>query len=210
MILTEGGTMGDIYTLTQLPEDGNGNIYTNGITLGVENKLKKVGTVDPSGNLGWSNGFEYKGFNLSFLITARFGGVVLSSTQALMDQFGVSKTSAVARDNGGVPLNDGLFNAKTYYQTVGGGLTGMLSQYVYSATNVRLQEVVLQYQLPKKWFNNKVGINMSLTGRNLFMFYNKAPFDPESVASTGTYNQGLDYFMPPSMRSVGYSLTLKF
>lgn len=210
MILTEGGTMGDIYTLNQLKEDGNGNIYTDGITLSSVNKEQKVGTVDPSGNLGWRNSFEYNGLSLSFLITARFGGVVLSSTQAIMDQYGVSNTSAIARDNGGVPINDGMFNAKTYYQTVGGGMTGMLSQYVYSATNVRLQEVALNYQLPKKWFKNKVGISMSLTGRNLFMFYNKAPFDPESVASTGTYNQGLDFFMPPSMRSVGYSLTLKF
>ena len=44
----------------------------------------------------------------------------------------------------------------------------------------------------------------SLTGHNLLMFYNKAPFDPELTANTGTYYQGFDYFMPPSLRSFGF------
>ena len=47
-------------------------------------------------------------------------------------------------------------------------------------------------------------------GRNLWMIYNKAPFDPESIASTGNYYQGIDYFMMPSLRSVGFNLRLKF
>ena len=42
------------------------------------------------------------------------------------------------------------------------------------------------------------------------MIYNKAPFDPEATASTGTYNQGSDIFMMPSLRSFGFSLRLEF
>ena len=42
------------------------------------------------------------------------------------------------------------------------------------------------------------------------MFYNKAPFDPEITASTGTYYQGLDYFMQPSVRTLGFSVRLQF
>ena len=56
----------------------------------------------------------------------------------------------------------------------------MLSHYVYSMTNVRLRELTLGYDLPSKWFRNKVNMSVSFVGRNLFMFYNKAPFDPRS------------------------------
>mgnify|MGYP002554939865 FL=1 len=86
----------------------------------------------------------------------------------------------------------------------------MLSNYVYSATNIRLQELTLGYNLPKKWFNDKLNMTVSLIGRNLWMIYNKAPFDPESIAFTGTYFQGLDYFMQPSLRNVGFSVRMQF
>ena len=42
------------------------------------------------------------------------------------------------------------------------------------------------------------------------MIYIKAPFDPELTASTGTYYQGIDYFMQPSTRNIGFSVKLQF
>ena len=86
----------------------------------------------------------------------------------------------------------------------------MLSHYVYNMTNVRLRELSIGYDLPSKWFNDKLGMPVSLVGRNLWMIYNKAPFDPEITASTGTYYQGLDYFMQPSTRTFGFSVRLQF
>ena len=49
----------------------------------------------------------------------------------------------------------------------------------------RLQELSLGYTLPRKWFRNKMVLTVSFVGRNLWMIYCKAPFDPEAVASTG-------------------------
>ena len=86
----------------------------------------------------------------------------------------------------------------------------MLSHYVYSMTNVRLRELTLGYDLPSKWFRNKVNMSVSFVGRNLFMFDNKAPFDPEVTASTSTYYQGVDFFMQPSVRTLGFSVKLQF
>lgn len=51
---------------------------------------------------------------------------------------------------------------------------------------------------------------VSCVARNLWMIYNKAPYDPENTASTGTYFQGYDYFMQPSLRSVGFNVKLQF
>ena len=53
-------------------------------------------------------------------------------------------------------------------------------------------------------------ITLSLGGRNLWMIYSKAPFDPESVASTDNFYQGIDYFMMPALRNIGFSLSFKF
>ena len=47
-------------------------------------------------------------------------------------------------------------------------------------------------------------------GRNLWMLYCKAPFDPESVAGTGSYASGIDYFMQPSTRNLGFSVKVTF
>lgn len=210
-ILTEGGTMGDLYVKTALKRDQNGNVMieNNNVVLETLSEPKKVGSVLPSGNLGFRNDFNYKGINLGFMFSARFGGVVLSQTQAIMDQFGVSETTAIARDNGGVPVNNGVIDAQAYYTKVGGS-NGLLEDYVYDATNLRLQELSLGYTLPAKWFNDAVKINLSVVGRNLWMIYCKAPFDPEATASTGTYYQGLDYFMQPNQRSFGFNVKVQF
>ena len=85
-----------------------------------------------------------------------------------------------------------------------------MSDYIYKATNVRLQEVSVGYTLPSKWFNDVMKVNVSFVGRNLWMIYNKAPFDPEATASTGTYFQGIDYFMQPSLRNLGFSVKVEF
>ena len=210
MILKKGGSMSDIYA-TKLKQDLHGNILiTNGGVSAEENTFIKVGSAAPKYNLGFRNSFSWKGLELDFLIDARVGGEVISATQALMDQFGVSQQTADARDNKGVVVNKGKMDAEQYYGTVASGKTGLLAHYVYSATNVRLREMSLSYMLPSKWFGEKLNISLSLTGHNLLMFYNKAPFDPELTANTGTYYQGFDYFMPPSLRSFGFGVKVNF
>ena len=210
MILKEGGSMSDIYA-TKLKQDLHGNILiTNGGVSAEENTFIKVGSAAPKYNLGFRNSFSWKGLELDFLIDARVGGEVISATQALMDQFGVSQQTADARDNKGVVVNKGKLDAEQYYGTVASGKTGLLAHYVYSATNVRLREMSLSYMLPSKWFGERLNISLSLTGHNLLMFYNKAPVDPELTANTGTYYQGFDYFMPPSLRSFGFGVKVNF
>ena len=73
-----------------------------------------------------------------------------SATQGILDYYGVSEASATARDNGGIPINNGMVDAQKYYQTIGTGEGGYARYYLYSATNVRLQELSLNYTLPKK------------------------------------------------------------
>lgn len=192
--LYKGGSIGDVYATHRIKRDGNGNVFVS-----QEGKIEiesvdefKLGSILPKTNMGWSNNFSYKGVNLGMTLTARFGGIALSGTQSVLDQYGVSQVTANYRDTGGVPINHGYVDTEKYFDTV----KGYAAYYTYSATNVRLAELSLSYTLPKEWFRDKLRMTVGLVGKNLWMIYCKAPFDPEATASTqSNYYQSYDYFM---------------
>lgn len=212
-LLRAGGSIGDVYVNT-LRTDEHGAIYVHPsdyIVMPDHDNYVYAGSASPKFNVGWGNTLEWNRISLGFLFTARVGGVVVSNTQAIMDAFGVSKTSGIARDLGGALVNGKRIPAKEYYQVVGGGASGGIgANYVYSATNARLAELTLGYQVPSTVLGNRIkGLEVGFVGRNLFMLYSRAPFDPEVTANTGTYFQGIDYFMMPSLRNLGFSVKLK-
>ena len=211
--LVEGGSMGDIYTNRDFKRDNNGYISQDaktGLPTMVETEHRKIGSVLPKVNMGWRNSFTYKGFRLNVLLSGRFGGNVVSGTQAFLDRFGVSEYSAKLRDAGGVVINGRTITAKDYLGIVAAG-SGESDFYVYDATNIRLQEVSLEYTISRKKLHNIADVTLGLIGSNLAMIYCKAPFDPEQVASsTSTFYTGVDYFMQPSLRNIGFSLKVQF
>ena len=212
-ILKKGGTMGDLYTTSNLKYDENGYIQAdrngNFVTTDVGEEIY-LGSVLPDYNLAWRNDFSWKGAHLGILFTGRIGGICYSATQANMDLFGVSETSAAARDAGGVLINGReMVDPQRWYAAIA-SQSGLPHYYTYSATNFRLQELSVGYTLPRRWFRDVCSIDVSFVGRNLWMIYCKAPFDPEAIASTGNNYQGIDYFMVPSLRSLGFSLRVTF
>ena len=215
-LLKEGGTLGDLYSLVDYNYDSNGMIIINEDGTTTSNVITdakdyvKLGSVLPKANLSWRNDFRIQNFNFGFLVTARIGGIVYSSTQAVLDYYGVSEASAAARDAGGVFINGGdCVDANKWYSSVGGS-NPLPQEYTYSATNVRLQEASIGYTFPRKMLGDVCDLNISLVGRNLLMIYNKAPFDPEAVATTGNYYQGIDHFMMPALRNFGFNVRITF
>lgn len=214
VILKKGGSLGDIYADTFFKKDSQGyvDIKEDGSKSMETTDPVYLGRITPDFNLGWYNQFSYKGFGLSILVNGRFGGVVTSSTQAILDRFGVSKDSAIARDNGGMTLpGQGQIDAKEYYRMTGTGEYHTSGYYCYDATNVRIQELTLSYKFPNRLFKDIVkDLTVSFIANNPWMLYCEAPYDPELTPSTGTYGQGNDYFMQPSVRSFGFGLKFKF
>ena len=212
-LLKKGGSLGDLYSTADLRRDSRGNIYVDadGKVVGNTTNVKdiKLGSVFPKANLAWRNDFNYGNFNFGFMLSARLGGIVYSATQAYMDYYGVSEATAAARDFGGVVVNGDLIDAENWYSVVA-GQGGLPQYYTYSATNFRLQEVSIGYTIPKAKLWNIADVTVSLVGRNLWMIYCEAPFDPEAVATTGNYYQGIDNFMMPGTRNLGFNVRLKF
>ena len=212
--IVNGGDLTDIYVRT-LATGEHGEIYVDPQDHSIratDNEYVLAGHASPNYNLSWGNSFSWKGFNLGFLFNYRHGGVAVSLTESLMDAYGTSVRSAEARDAGGVVVNgiNGI-TPQAYFQTISSTTTTIASQYVYSATNLRLSELTFGYDVPIAKFVPWIkAMNVSFVAHNLWMLYCKAPFDPELTASTGTYNQGIDYFMQPSTRTLGFSVKLKF
>lgn len=216
VVLKKDGHYGDLY-VRQLKRDDSGKpvINENGEpVLGGDgiNDMKYVGDMTPRTTMGWSNTFNYKDFTFSFLIDGKFGGKVLSMTEATLDGWGVSERSGAARDAGKVVVDGVSFDAQKFYRKT--GATNFNSSYanelyLYDATNVRMREMSLGYT-----FRNLLGYGKNLTasliGRNLFFFYKDAPMDPDVSLGTGNGWQGADMFALPSSRSIGLNLKLNF
>ena len=212
-ILKKGGTLGDLYTTSSIASNQHGYVEIDNegkpLMIETDNEIL-LGTVFPKYNLAWRNDFTFAGLHLGILFSGRIGGICYSATQANLDLYGVSEASAAARDAGGVLVNGrDWVDPQKWYQSLG-SQSGLPQFYTYSATNFRLQEVSLGYTLPRKWFRNVLSATVSLVGNNLWMIYCKAPFDPESVATTGNNYQGIDYFMMPSLRRIGFNVKLNF
>lgn len=205
VILREGGTLSDIYTNHRLVRNADGRLVMK------ETEYEYAGQLEPKGNMGWSNSFGWKGVSLSFVITARFGGKTYSATQGILDYYGASEASARARDEKGVIWEGNRYDPQEFYRAISTAQGGHGAYYLYDATNIRLQELSIQYTFPRKWFKDKAGLTLGFTARNLWMIYCKSPFDPELTgAAADNYYQGVDYFMMPGTRDLGFNVRLTF
>jgi hypothetical protein len=220
--LTEGEPFGTIQGWKpirndkgQLVLDASGSIQKYADANG--NNWVNIGNSNPDYMLGFSNNFKYGNYHLNFTIDGRFGGQVLSMTQAIMDINGVSKASGDARNAGGVTIDavmpDGTavtkMDANKYYSSIG-GRNGLSSEYMYSATNLSLRELSLGYTFHLAENKALKSASVSLVARNLFFFYKDAPFDPNISLSTGNGLQGVDVFGMPSTKSIGLNLNVTF
>ena len=227
VIYQKGGAIGDIYA-GDFMRDANGHIV---LTAKGEPTFDKTGSNDRFlGNMnskwqmGWTNTFNYKEFQLSFLINGRIGGKVLSLTESYLDYIGASERTEAARlsaernnivatNYGNVPgmeLNDGsgrIVPIQSYYQAL--GASSNPSTYLYNGTNFRLRELSLGYTF-RDLFGQNRNLTLSFIARNLFFIYKDAPTDPDVSLSTQNGLGAFESFNMPSSRSFGFSLKANF
>jgi TonB-linked SusC/RagA family outer membrane protein len=211
--LIEGEDFGSI-TANSILRDANGIPIVDSGTLQTTG-FKTVAHAQPDFSLGWNNTFTYKKITLNMLVDGKFGGDVVSVTEAVNDKFGVSQATANARNTNGGMIdvvdksgNPSKITAQSYYNQIG-GRDGLHGEYVYDATNIVLRELSIGYTLPtlNDFFES---VNVSLIANNLFFIYKEAPFDPNITSSTGVGLQGVDIYGQPSTRSIGINLNVNF
>jgi TonB-linked SusC/RagA family outer membrane protein len=195
-----------------------------------------IGDPNPDFIMGFRNTFSYKGLSLMTLLDWRQGGDMYSVTAAsliLRGQLGFQTIREGTRVVPGVygdpatgeaDLLDGKtvknttgINAFDSHFTDGYGAYGADETNVYDATTIRLREVVLAYELPKKLLKKTPlgSIRLSLSARNLWFYtpnmVQDLNLDPEVLSETASSNvQGFDFGATPTTRRWGVNVSVTF
>lgn len=198
-----------------------------------------VGNPIPDWTGGVRNTFSWKGFSLSALIDIRQGGDIWAGTQGIIDYFGTSEQSAkdrtikghvfqgIRKSDGQVnttPVDffpapnttgnlwDNNNNALNSIYSVRYEFGGLSEPNVHDASWIRLREVTLRYKLPASLFTGAFikTVNVSLSGRNLWLKTDFPGIDPETNLTGATNGVGLEYFNMPNTRSYGATVQLTF
>lgn len=230
ILAIKGGDYGAIYGKKYLrvtdkddPNYGKLIVDDNGRPLFTKDN-EYIGNQSPKALMGITNHFDYKGFSLSFLVDARFGGKIFSGTTARLNRIGVGEQTVVngERNKFIIPnsvLQDGSPNTieitpeQYWTQLATTGNFGLAEEYTYDATNIRLRNITLGYQFNKKQLAKMPiqSLKLSATCNNVWMIHSKLKgIDPESVSATNTNATGFEIFGAPSMRSFVFNLTVGF
>lgn len=193
----------------------------------VNNDPISFGSQQPNAMLGFTNTFNYKGVNLSFMFDGRFGGYIFSQTNQSMQYYGTAEITApdgkrpMLVVDGAIDNGDGTFRKndieitqQQYWQTVAGtGNLGITEANIYDATNVRLRYINLSYDLPRNLLNGTPfqAVKVGATMNNVWLIKsNLNGVDPESVYATGTNALGFENAAPPSNRTFLFNLSVSF
>jgi len=221
--------------------DNEGNVLIDPSTGLMIDALEQevYGDPNPDYIMGISNMFSYKGLSLSFLIDYKKGGDIFSETVVTLLGRGVTKDTedrektvilpGVYGDaNTKQPILDGNGNKMPNMTQVSVNdlyFSSGFSSYainafgewnVYDATTLRLREITLGYDIPKKFLGSLPvkGAYLGVSGRNLWYWAMNVPeytnFDPEVSTNGATNVLGVEYSGAPSTRRFGFNLKVIF
>ena len=203
--------------------DEAGNYIINKATGLRETSSGRLGDIYPDFTMGISNHFNYKGFDLSFLIDVRHGGKLFSGTVGVLRSAGLVKETLAHRgetfiepgviigDDGSSRPNDmPVKDMETYWGHIGNSTNAEGS--IFDASYAKLRELTFSYQLPERWFSNVFirSLQIGFEGRNLWLIRSHVPhIDPEvNLYGPSSIGEGLEYYNLPSTRSFGFNIRL--
>lgn len=201
-------------------------VYQNGLPQ-TSSERKILGTFMPDWIGGFTNVFTYRDFSLYSHIDVRWGGNIFSYDILGGRYSGQYKETLAGREEGiigkGVknvgtdasPIyveNDELVSSENWhhaYHFYNNNEAG-----VFDATYIKMRELKLSYNLPKRVLNQSPFTNVSVgvVGYNLFLIYSNIPhIDPEtSQSNSGSNARGIHSGQLPSTRNIGFNINLTF
>jgi len=185
--------------------------------------------VNPDWIGGITNVLNYKDFSLSFLIDWQKGGDIFSLDMWYGVGTGMYEETADNNDlgnqerlpisEGGGIILDGVYSDGTPNTSriesdifAEGWVNSPNARFVYDAGFVKLRELVLTYNMPKRIMDKTplAGASFSFVGSNLWIIHKNLPHaDPEANQGAGNI-QGWQSGVMPTTRNFGFSLNLQF
>lgn len=223
VVAQEGKSFPQLYGLGLKRTPDGQVIYDNsGLPL-LTDTLQNRGSISPDWQGGIKNELSYKGLRFSFLVDIRQGGKMMSYSHAIMAANGKLRETLPGRETGivgpgVVQKADGTYvpnttnvSAATYYSRYF-NYTNMEAN-VFSTSFVKLREVTLNYDLPKKWLKGTFikQLAVGVYGRDLFNWTKFPMYDPETATMNGSQIMaGIEIGQFPSTRAIGANLKLDF
>lgn len=174
---------------------------------------KVLGSYRPDWKGSASTTLSYGNWDFSVLIDGQKGGDIWSLSNLFGFYSGMFQETAQGniRQLGIVPegANSGPMAAKPFFQ----GLFGNHEAHLYDASYIKLREMTLSYQLPRRWFANVPvqQFRISAVGRNLATLLKYTPnFDPTAVVRSSGSLQGIEAGQMPPSRTLGFRLNASF
>ena len=207
--------------------DPDGNIVCNedGYPLVNTSKQLYIGNREPDFMLGVGSSFRYRDLSVGFLFDGRCGGDVVNITGSSLISNGQHHLLDKYRNRevvfkGVVQNADGTYSPNTtpiildqtfintYFYPVS-------SNFIEDGSYIRLSYVTVGYDLSKLLVSKcpVKGLNVTLTGRNLFLLTKYSGSDPqvtESGSSYGSGSGGFDRYGVPKTRSFNISVKATF
>ncbi|HEX9511934.1 MAG TPA: SusC/RagA family TonB-linked outer membrane protein [Puia sp.] len=231
-VIQEGGSYGDLLGYGWLKDSkGNRVVDASGMPVATPSE-QYLGNFNPREVFGLTNTFTYKRFNLRVLIDGRIGGVLVSGTEMNMAFSGITKATEKYRNGGwslggvdasGNPVTKTI-SAQDFWTTpaVSGKRYGGGEFFTYDATNIRVRELSIGYDIPVGTGLLIKAARFSAVARNLLWIYRgssildipglgkrKMWMDPDMSLGNGNY-QGVEYGTMPATRTLGFNLSLTF
>ncbi|MGB0428961.1 MAG: SusC/RagA family TonB-linked outer membrane protein [Bacteroidia bacterium] len=163
-----------------------------------------------TGIYDWSAGTNDKGNDIRAAVEDG-GGLPIGGVLAATDEDG-----NYVLDENGEFTSSGTENTEygnvTNYANSWGYAVAPNALHVYDASFAKLRELNITYSFPTSMFENSAigGVDLSLTGRNLWIIWKNAPYtDPEAGLSAGNI-QGYQSGAYPAVRELGFNLKVRF
>ena len=192
-----------------------------------------LGDPNPDWIGGLGSVLSYKGLSLSVQFETSQGNEMWTGTEGVLKYFGIDPETAnisVAPQDlqtyagetipAGTEFRGNIGNFgggdvaldADWYTAEGGGFGVQSETFIQDASWTRLRELTLAYQLPSKILKNTgfTSAEISLTGRNLFLWTPIEGFDPDLNLTGATLGRGLDYFTNPSTKSYLFTVKIGF
>jgi TonB-linked SusC/RagA family outer membrane protein len=199
-----GGVAGDPLFVDQ---DGDGEITEADRTI--------IGNPNPDFTFGLTNSFTYKNFDLNLFFQGSQGGEIFNMTNVQLNN-GDANTTREYFNSAWTSSN-----TDTNSPRVGNNSNREISsRFVEDGSYIRLKNVALGYNLPSNITDklNIGSVRLSLSAQNLLTFTNYSGLDPEVnyFGASGDNNtssntvQGFDFGNYPTVKSMNFSLNVKF
>lgn len=200
---------------------GNTVIGNDGFPIVAANNAV-IGNPNPNFIIKWGSTWQVKRWTLQCDLEWKNGGDRWNGTQAALDYYGRSQTSAALRTTTGYVfegvLQDGSRNniPVNFYDVtrpmkenrwIRYGPSGVAEAYIQKVDYVRLRNLSIGYSIPfKKWIKS---ITVSVFASNILLWTPYTGSDPSQLLFDIPAATGLDYFNLPSLRSFGTQIQVK-